>query len=659
MELIYEQSKKYFEAGFSVVPTNAQKVAIGAWKIRQSQVLPPTEKFKEAAFIAFVCGSVNAPIGLGLEVVDIDLKYDVTGTMFKEYKKIISDNSPDLLKKLVVQQTKSGGYHFIYYCKKYEGNQKLAKRPATKDELDKNPKETALALFETRGEGGYFIVSPSEGYKVVYGDLLKINEITEDERGVLFSCAKSFNTYAEPFYEKNYVKENTFQEGLSPFDDYNRRGDVHEVLKEAGWNLSRVHGEHNYYLRPSGTGMWSADWSEKLRLFYVWTTSSEFDSEKAYNATHILTKLKFGGDFKAASKWLYDNGFGDRRNKPKEAKKINDDFDINDFVAAPQEADEMLYKVWKQEVEMGLVTGIPTLDPHFLFKHSHYNVINGHDNVGKSVFIWYLSVLSAIKHDWNWLIYSSENSLSFCKRKLMEFYLCKKLTSFTQEEYYTAKGWVEQHFTLIKQPDLVTYKDLIMVGDVLSKEKRINGFVIDPYNSLYMPNGMNRHDWDTVANIEMRNFTRRTKCSIYLNCHAYTDAIRKLYPKGHDYEGHQLPPQKADTEGGSKFASKADDFLTIHRLPQHEKDWMWTQVHVRKIKEAESGGKHTYMDKPVRLRMLMDNIGFVDSNGYNPVTTEQTGLIDLDPRDSTVVSNADKFIEPVKVETWDSPDIPF
>jgi hypothetical protein len=47
--------------------------------------------------------------------------------------------------------------------------------------------------------------------------------------------------------------------------------------------------------------------------------------------------------------------------------------------------------------------------------------------------------------------------------------------------------------------------------------------------------------------------------------------------------------------------NRSDEFFVIHRYTQHERDWIFTDIHVRKIKELESGGRPTPLDSPVRM----------------------------------------------------------
>jgi hypothetical protein len=66
----------------------------------------------------------------------------------------------------------------------------------------------------------------------------------------------------------------------------------------------------------------------------------------------------------------------------------------------------------------------------------------------------------------------------------------------------------------------------------------------------------------------------------------------------------------SDVEGGGKFVNRADDFWVVHRYIQHPSDWMYTDIHVRKVKEVETGGKPTSLDEPIKLKSMKNNVGF-------------------------------------------------
>lgn len=610
-----QEALHLFESGLSVIPIDDKKVPIGSWKKNMTELIQPNGNFANAYGIGIVCGAISGNI----EVIDIDLKYDLTGTLFKDYKQLIASVNKEVLSKLTVQKTVSGGYHFIYRCTNIGNNQKLAQRPSSEQEKSENIKDKVRVLIETRGQGGYIACVPTPKYEMVYGDLQNIQEITTEERSVLVECAKYFNQVQEEV-KPEPIK---YESKDSPFDQWNDEGDILSMLVLEGWKVTGGFGPKKLLLRPGGEGKWSADFDTDRRLFYVFTSSTEFEQGRAYNPTQVLTILKFNGDYSACGRWLRSQGFGaekvykNERNAPKTTISIDDDnFDFID-----QDADAYLESVRNGTFKEGLLTGIPGLDQYFRFKESNFVVINGHDNVGKSTILWYLSVLSAMMHGWKWIIYSAENKTGGVKKKLMEFYHCKALKYMTDDEFKEAKEFVEKHYCLIRNDaDIYTYRDMLAMGEKLNQKERYNALLIDPYNSLYKDlTGSNEHKYDYDATSEMRLFIKKTGCSVYLNCHAITESLRAVYHKDHPYAGHPMPPKKADTEGGGKFSNRADDFITLHRLVQHDTEFMNTQIHIRKIKESETGGRPTKMDFPFILKMIIGGCGFETEQGYNPI----------------------------------------
>ena len=186
-----EIAKEYYHSGLSIIPIGEKKLPIGSWKKNQTELIEPS--FSSCVGIGIVCGEVSG----GVECIDIDQKYSLDGKLFDNYKNLIAQADKNLLKKLVVQSTPSGGYHFVYKCATIEGNKKLANRHTTEAEKLENPKDKIRVLVETRGIGGYFMVAPSDGYKVIYGDLKQISILSALEREILFVCARTLNEVFE------------------------------------------------------------------------------------------------------------------------------------------------------------------------------------------------------------------------------------------------------------------------------------------------------------------------------------------------------------------------------------------------------------------------------------------------------------------------------
>ena len=598
--------------GLQIIPINEKKIPL----VEKWEQTKAKHDLSKCYGIGLVCGAISGNI----EAIDIDLKYDLTGRIFGDYKKTINEVCPGLLEKLVVQKTVSAGYHLIYRCNKIEGNKKIAQRYATEEE--KKSGDKIKVLFETRGEHGYIAIAPTKGYELKYGSFDKIQTITEEERETLFNIAFTFNEVVKEF-KPPIVTQRKQIKGLKPSEDYNDRGDVVTLLEEYGWTITGKKGSKILMKRPGDTkAIHSGNYDEDKKWFSVFTTSTEFEAQTPYQPYAVYCLLKCKGDFSIVPKMLYDDGYGDRIETQKENNiAIPSQIDLSDndlsFLAVEADYEDYLSKWRNGTFEMGKSTGIPTLDQHFLFKEGNLVIINGIDNVGKSSVVWYLALLSGIFHEWKWLIFSSENRVGGIIRKLIEFYWSETIETMSEDKYKIAKQFVKDHFDIIKAGDkMYNYQDILNMTVKASKAKKYKGLMIDPYNSLKVDipikSKQNGYDYHYEAASTIQLFAKANNIAIYLNCHVGTVGARNK-----DNSGYTKPPQKEDTEGGVMFANKADEFLTIHRVTQHETEWMFTEVHIRKVKETETGGKVTYFFKPVDLKMVNNLTGFETAEGRN------------------------------------------
>jgi len=306
MNYILQSALNYRSLGLSTISTDANKRSLQSWKKYQSQIA--TEQELQQLFnhpkckgIAIVCGGVSG----GLEVIDVDCKY---GINFDDFANKIKETNQSLYDKLLVIKTKSNGYHLYYRCEVIEGNQKLANRPANDDELHHNPNVKELVLIETRGEGGYVIAPPIDGYVNISGKA--INQISIDERETILTIARSFNQIFEQA-KQPHIEVDT--EGLTTWDDYNMRGDIITILEKNGWSNVGQKDDRIYFKRPGQTtSMTSANYHIQKRIFYVFTTSSQFQP-KGYSPFAVYAILECNGDFKKATKKLSELGYGEKK----------------------------------------------------------------------------------------------------------------------------------------------------------------------------------------------------------------------------------------------------------------------------------------------------------------------------------------------------------
>lgn len=305
-------------------------------------------------------------------------------------------------------------------------------------------------------------------------------------------------------------------------------------------------------------------------------------------------------------------------------EKIQRELDVSkmdmSFISSDDDDMKWITDFADGKIEVGLTTGDPRMDNHFRFKKD-FTIINGHSNIGKTTFGLYMLTLSAMLHDWKWLVYTSENKTASIKMRLMEMCMDTPIKQMTYGQRREAFKWVNNHFTIVSNKDVYSYIDLIMFCEKLTSEQHIDGFFIDPYNSLKIAMTNNRnvgtHEYHYEATSEFLTYSKRKDIAIWLNTHAVTEAQRM---KGDD--GLPIAPFAEQTEGGGKFVNRCDNFLTFHRKIQHPEPHMrkTMEFHVRKIRETETGGSPTSYNEPLMFEMNASKTGFTNALGQKLFT---------------------------------------
>lgn len=267
------------------------------------------------------------------------------------------------------------------------------------------------------------------------------------------------------------------------------------------------------------------------------------------------------------------------------------------------------------KVAEGSKFGVPDLDNWIRFKRSNFIVVTGHANVGKTHTMLYLMLLHTLNNGTKWLIYSSENEIGSIQRKLIEFMCGKPIANIDDKEFIRKYDVIQGHFAFIDNEALYDVFGLLETMQEIHDEWKFDGVLIDPYNSLMINQKrlgkVSTHDYHYEATSHIRVFCKKLDSMVIVNTHPATEALRRLHTGNHPYKGHPMPPMASDVEGGGKFVNRADEFIVIHRYTQSELDWIFTDIHIRKVKELESGGRPTPMDQPIRLESMKFNVGYL------------------------------------------------
>jgi len=380
-------ASKYLEHGYSPIPlvSGQKRPLLKDWTKYKETPIEDLNLFTTDS-LGLVCG-YN-----GLEVLDIDAKH-FTGNEFEEYIELLEANGPGILAKMVIQQTPSGGFHFLYRCEVIEGNQKLAKNEAKE------------VTYETRGIGGQVAAWPTPGYKLDT-KASAIQWITPEERAILLGCARELDktpkievTYEAPKQSLNEDEE------LTPWADYKSKVDCLTILQSHGWTVVREDSKYIYVKRPGQT-----DAADSGKIFkdsgklWIWSTSTALEAEVLYNSFTLYTALEHSNDFKAAGRALKAEGYGYQ--KP---KKLNEVEKYEEALSEPKESEEptedLLSKYLLDPTEV--ITNPPSilelrlgLESYTLGTAGNISLIQGKAKSRKSYFVSALAA-AAIRQGFN------------------------------------------------------------------------------------------------------------------------------------------------------------------------------------------------------------------------------------------------------------------
>jgi len=298
--------KKLAKNGFSVIPCAENKAPIGVWKKYQTESRTPEqiESLTSPKF-GIVTGYNN------LEVIDVDCKVlsslKEQKDFWDEFLGFLNDNIDEFDKKFVVKKTLNKGYHILYRCKSLKGNTKIATLKGMKE-----------ALIESRGIGGMVIAYDETLSKINYH---QIKEISEEDREILWSCARTYNYVVDiPIEPKKETKEYLETE-ITCWDDFNQKTDIFEII---GIDFQIVANHNKKYIikRHGATSPHSGYVYKEDNRMYLFSTGTCYPHEKQITPFIAYAWKNHNGNFSETAKDLYQKGFGSRlKSKIKELKQ--------------------------------------------------------------------------------------------------------------------------------------------------------------------------------------------------------------------------------------------------------------------------------------------------------------------------------------------------
>ena len=367
LRAVWQQVEQLLDQGINLIPVRDKdtiykgklyeaKTPYAEWKTYQYERIDRAVLFHDMAerynttAVAMVCGAISG----NLEVIDFDVKYKpgIDATVLHA----INDMYPDILAKMRVHKTRSGGTHLVYRIadKEVPGSTHLAERPATQEELDADTsknKKKSRCFIETRGTGGLATAPPSLGYSIRKD--IPVQTITWEERCSIVEMCRAYNEYfpeekpyTPPKSEQDYYDEN-------PFEHYNRTVDPRELLEQYGWTFVRQHGRFIWFTRPGGkANEVHGGFNTERHTFRVWGTKADLDSERSYTPSTILAHYAYNGDKSACYAYLVQKGYG--KIKPKMEAKIAAKHARNN-TAMPANASAIAIEAFNRHVEQAKV----------------------------------------------------------------------------------------------------------------------------------------------------------------------------------------------------------------------------------------------------------------------------------------------------------------
>lgn len=259
----------------------------------------------------------------------------------------------------------------------------------------------------------------------------------------------------------------------------------------------------------------------------------------------------------------------------------------------PDEVWAKMKHAWDHLDPNGSPTHFPTIAQHWSWMPGEVSLVTGWPGSGKSWIMLFLMLLKSRYDGWKWALLCPENMPA---RKLVNILVqmlvgqtCNPKFSHRMSfaQYEEAAQWVLQHFFIINPREAENLADVVGVIGHCKEAHGINGYLIDPFNSL----GDNLKDYGGREDEMLKHllgflcdFTEDAELCGVVCAHPSGDARPKA---GADL----IVPDQYKVSGGRMWGNKVDNVIVIHR-PHYETNPADTAVdfYVKKVKEQPETG---------------------------------------------------------------------
>lgn len=294
------------KSGISVIPvkTDGSKLPKIKWKEYQDRVMTESE----VNFFFEDCGGVIAITGSISNLLCIDFDLDKQRETDDFWALFMSKVPNEMKQKMLVNRTRSGGFH-VWVLTDYEDkSRKVTHRPLTIPELTEryskliengaNEETASLILLkkpveciiETRSKGSYGVFIHPQ-YTRFYGD--KLNWFTKEEVEFLLDIGYSldYNYRKPPVFEG----DKTSYKLVAKYNDDAKAKDVLRIVEESGlFSLYDIDSNGNYRLSRVGSpSPFSAYIYGDTGVFHIFGLNPFSDNDKTtYTPFEVTCAVK-------------------------------------------------------------------------------------------------------------------------------------------------------------------------------------------------------------------------------------------------------------------------------------------------------------------------------------------------------------------------------